>query len=99
HRKSFHEPYQTGIKAISALVTLGRGKRGRIIGERQTGKTKGAIDTILNRREQDKIGIYDAIGQKESTVHAAVEKIRQADALDCTIVVSESAAQPAQMLY
>ncbi|MDA3101450.1 F0F1 ATP synthase subunit alpha, partial [Staphylococcus pseudintermedius] len=89
----------TGIKAIDALVPIGRGQRELIIGDRQTGKTTVAIDTILNQKDQDMICIYVAIGQKESTVRAAVEKLRQAGALDYTIVVSASAAQPAPMLY
>ncbi len=98
-RKSVDEPLQTGIKAIDALVPIGRGQRELIIGDRQTGKTTVAIDTILNQKDQDMICVYVAIGQKESTVRAAVEKLRQAGALDYTIVVSASAAQPAPMLY
>ncbi|ARJ50270.1 F0F1 ATP synthase subunit alpha [Staphylococcus lutrae] len=98
-RKSVDEPLQTGIKAIDALVPIGRGQRELIIGDRQTGKTTVAIDTILNQKDQDMICIYVAIGQKESTVRSAVEKLRQAGALDYTIVVSASAAQPAPMLY
>lgn len=97
-RKSVDEPLQTGIKAIDALVPIGRGQRELIIGDRQTGKTTVAIDTILNQKDQDMICIYVAIGQKESTVRAAVEKLRQAGALDYTIVVSASARQP-PMLY
>ena len=72
-RKSVHEPLQTGIKAIDALVPIGRGQRELIIGDRQTGKTSVAIDTILNQKDQDMICIYVAIGQKESTVRGAVE--------------------------
>ncbi|AVP35477.1 F0F1 ATP synthase subunit alpha [Staphylococcus felis] len=98
-RKSVDEPLQTGIKAIDALVPIGRGQRELIIGDRQTGKTTVAIDTILNQKDQDMICVYVAIGQKESTVRAQVEKLRQAGALDYTIVVSASAAQPAPMLY
>ncbi|QLK86508.1 F0F1 ATP synthase subunit alpha [Staphylococcus sp. 17KM0847] len=98
-RKSVDEPLQTGIKAIDALVPIGRGQRELIIGDRQTGKTTVAIDTILNQKDQDMICVYVAIGQKESTVRASVEKLRQAGALDYTIVVSASAAQPAPMLY
>ncbi|HCA7416082.1 TPA: F0F1 ATP synthase subunit alpha [Staphylococcus pseudintermedius] len=98
-RKSVDEPLQTGVKAIDALVPIGRGQRELIIGDRQTGKTTVAIDTILNQKDQDMICIYVAIGQKESTVRAAVEKLRQAGALDYTIVVSASASQPAPMLY
>ncbi|EKU47161.1 F0F1 ATP synthase subunit alpha [Staphylococcus massiliensis] len=98
-RKSVDEPLQTGIKAIDALVPIGRGQRELIIGDRQTGKTTIAIDTILNQKDQDMICIYVAIGQKESTVRANVEKLRQAGALDYTIVVSASAAQPSPLLY
>ena len=98
-RKSVDEPLQTGIKAIDALVPIGRGQRELIIGDRQTGKTTVAIDTILNQADQDTICIYVAIGQKDSTVRANVEKLRQEGALDYTIVVSASAADPAPMLY
>ncbi|MDR5650089.1 F0F1 ATP synthase subunit alpha [Staphylococcus nepalensis] len=98
-RKSVDEPLQTGIKAIDALVPIGRGQRELIIGDRQTGKTTVAIDTILNQKDQDTICIYVAIGQKDSTVRANVEKLRQEGALDYTIIVSASAADPAPMLY
>ncbi|OMP66593.1 F0F1 ATP synthase subunit alpha [Domibacillus epiphyticus] len=98
-RKSVHEPLQTGIKAIDALVPIGRGQRELIIGDRQTGKTTVAIDTILNQRDQDMVCIYVAIGQKESTVRNAVETLRKHGALDYTIVVTASASQPAPMLF
>ena len=98
-RKSVDEPLQTGIKAIDALVPIGRGQRELIIGDRQTGKTTVAIDTILNQKDQDMICVYVAIGQKESTVAATVETLRQNGALDYTIVVSASATQPAPLLY
>ncbi|MBH0169004.1 MAG: F0F1 ATP synthase subunit alpha [Bacillota bacterium] len=98
-RKSVHEPLQTGIKAIDALVPIGRGQRELIIGDRQTGKTAVAIDTILNQKDQDMICIYVAIGQKESTVAGVVETLRSHGALDYTIVVSASASQPAPMLF
>ncbi|MFC7371527.1 F0F1 ATP synthase subunit alpha [Fictibacillus iocasae] len=98
-RKSVHEPLQTGIKAIDALVPIGRGQRELIIGDRQTGKTAVAIDTILNQKDQDMICIYVAIGQKESTVAGVVETLRQHGALDYTIVVTASASQPAPMLF
>ncbi|WP_052254768.1 F0F1 ATP synthase subunit alpha [Salinicoccus sp. YB14-2] len=98
-RKSVDEPLQTGIKAIDALVPIGRGQRELIIGDRQTGKTTVAIDTILNQKDQDMICVYVAIGQKESTVAATVETLRQNGALDYTIVVSASASQPAPLLY
>ncbi|MEH7107586.1 MULTISPECIES: F0F1 ATP synthase subunit alpha [Bacillaceae] len=98
-RKSVHEPLQTGIKAIDALVPIGRGQRELIIGDRQTGKTSVAIDTILNQKGQDMICIYVAIGQKESTVRGAVETLRKNGALEYSIVVSASASQPAPMLF
>ncbi|MGO1057610.1 F0F1 ATP synthase subunit alpha [Planococcus sp. FY231025] len=98
-RKSVHEPLQTGIKAIDALVPIGRGQRELIIGDRQTGKTSVAIDTILNQADQDMICIYVAIGQKESTVRNVVETLRKNGALDYTIVVTASASQPAPLLF
>lgn len=98
-RKSVHEPLQTGIKAIDALVPIGRGQRELIIGDRQTGKTSVAIDTILNQKGQNMICIYVAIGQKESTVRGAVETLRKFGALDYTIVVTASASQPAPLLF
>lgn len=98
-RKSVDEPLQTGIKAIDALVPIGRGQRELIIGDRQTGKTTIAIDTILNQKDQDMICVYVAIGQKESTVRATVETLRQNGALDYTIVVTAGAADPAPLLY
>ncbi|PUB12951.1 F0F1 ATP synthase subunit alpha [Paenisporosarcina sp. OV554] len=98
-RKSVHEPLQTGIKAIDALVPIGRGQRELIIGDRQTGKTSVAIDTILNQADQNMICIYVAIGQKESTVRNVVETLRKNGALEYTIVVTASASQPAPLLY
>jgi F-type H+-transporting ATPase subunit alpha len=98
-RKSVHEPLQTGIKAIDALVPIGRGQRELIIGDRQTGKTSVAIDTILNQKGQDMICIYVAIGQKESTVRGAVETLRKYGALEYSIVVTASASQPAPLLF
>ncbi|MDR0300489.1 MAG: F0F1 ATP synthase subunit alpha [Streptococcaceae bacterium] len=98
-RKSVSEPLQTGIKAIDALVPIGRGQRELIIGDRQTGKTSIAIDTILNQKGQDMICIYVAIGQKESTVRTQVETLRSYGALDYTIVVTASASQPSPLLY
>ena len=98
-RKSVSEPLQTGIKVIDALVPIGRGQRELIIGDRKTGKTSLAIDTIINQKDQNMICIYVAIGQKESTVRAQVETLRQYGALDYTIVVSASASNPAPMLY
>ncbi|CJF35991.1 F0F1 ATP synthase subunit alpha [Streptococcus pneumoniae] len=98
-RKSVSEPLQTGLKAIDALVPIGRGQRELIIGDRQTGKTTIAIYTILNQKDQDMICIYVAIGQKESTVRTQVETLRQYGALDYTIVVTASASQPSPLLF
>jgi F-type H+-transporting ATPase subunit alpha len=98
-RRSVHEPLQTGIKAIDALVPIGRGQRELIIGDRQTGKTTVAVDTIINQKGQDMICIYVAIGQKESTVRNTVETFRRYGALDYTIVVSAGASDPAPLLY
>lgn len=98
-RKSVSEPLRTGLKAIDALVPIGRGQRELIIGDRQTGKTTIAIDTILNQKDQDMICIYVAIGQKESTVRTQVETLRQYGALDYTIVVTASASQPSPLLF
>ncbi len=98
-RKSVSRPMQTGIKAIDALIPIGRGQRELIIGDRQTGKTAIALDTILNQKGKDMICIYVAIGQKESTVAGFVEKLRQGGAMDYSIVVSASASESAPMLY
>ncbi len=92
-RKSVHEPLQTGIKAIDALVPVGRGQRELIIGDRQTGKTTLAIDTIINQKGQNVICIYVAIGQKQSTIAATVKKLEAQGAMDYTIIVSASAAE------
>ncbi|MFB4169812.1 F0F1 ATP synthase subunit alpha [Virgibacillus sp. JSM 102003] len=98
-RKSVDEPLQTGIKAIDALVPIGRGQRELIIGDRQTGKTTVAVDTIINQKDQDMICIYVAIGQKESTVRGTVETFRRHGALENTIVVTAGASDPAPLLY
>ena len=98
-RKSVFQPLQTGLKAIDALVPIGRGQRELIIGDRQVGKTAVAIDTIINQKGQDVICIYVAIGQKASTVASVVEKLKQYGAMDYTIVVSATASEPAPMLY
>ena len=98
-RKSVSEPLQTGLKAIDALVPIGRGQRELIIGDRQTGKTSVAIDAILNQKGKDIICIYVAIGQKESTVRTQVEALRKLGAMDYTIVVTASASQPSPLLY
>ncbi len=92
-------PMQTGIKAIDALVPIGRGQRELIIGDRQTGKTSIALDTIINQKGKDMLCIYVAIGQKESTVAGFVESLRAHGAMDYTIVVCANASDPAPMLY
>ncbi len=98
-RQSVNQPMQTGIKVLDALVPIGRGQRELIIGDRQTGKTAIAVDTILNQKGGDVICIYVAIGQKESTVLGIVETLRKADALAYSIVVSASASEPAPLLF
>ena len=98
-RKSVHESMETGLKAIDALVPIGRGQRELIIGDRQVGKTQIAIDTILNQKGQDMICVYVAIGQKEGKVSRIVEELRKRGAMDYTIVVSASASDPAAMQY
>ncbi|WP_027094314.1 F0F1 ATP synthase subunit alpha [Cohnella thermotolerans] len=98
-RKSVFEPMQTGIKAIDAMIPIGRGQRELIIGDRQTGKTTIAIDTIVNQKGNGVICIYVAIGQKQSTVRTVVESLRRQGALDYTIVVSASASEPSPLLY
>jgi F-type H+-transporting ATPase subunit alpha len=98
-RKSVHEPMETGIKAIDALVPVGRGQRELIIGDRQTGKTQVAIDAILNQKGQGVTCIYVAIGQKESKVARVVEELRSRGAMDYTIVVTAWASDPASMQY
>lgn len=98
-RKSVHEPMQTGIKAIDAMVPIGRGQRELIIGDRQTGKTTVAIDTILNQKGSGVKCIYVAIGQKQSTVAQVVETLRRHGALEYTIVVTASASEPAPLQY
>jgi F-type H+-transporting ATPase subunit alpha len=98
-RKSVHEPMQTGLKAIDAMVPIGRGQRELIIGDRQTGKTAVATDAIINQKGQNMICIYVAIGQKRSTVAQVVDKLKQHGAMDYTIVVSASASEPATMQF
>lgn len=98
-RKSVHEPLSTGIKAIDALVPIGRGQRELIIGDRQTGKTQVAIDTILNQKDTGVKCIYVAIGQKDSKVVAIAEELKKAGALDYTIIVSAGASSPAAMQW
>lgn len=98
-RKSVFEPLQTGLKAIDSMVPIGRGQRELIIGDRQTGKTAIAIDTIINQKGQDVTCIYVAVGQKASTVASVVAKLEEHGAMDYTIVVSASASEPSPMLY
>ncbi len=98
-RQSVKQPLKTGIKIIDALVPIGRGQRELIIGDRQTGKTSIAIDTILNQKDQNVICIYVAIGQKESTVSNVIETLKAYDAMKYSIVVSASASLPAPLLY
>ncbi len=95
------EPLQTGVKAVDAMIPIGRGQRELIIGDRQTGKTAIAIDTIINQKNQSNrpICIYVAVGQKQSTVAAVVQKLQDAGAMEYTIVVSAGASEPAPMLY
>ncbi|EAK0823012.1 F0F1 ATP synthase subunit alpha [Campylobacter lari] len=98
-RKSVHEPLHTGIKAIDALVPIGRGQRELIIGDRQTGKTTVAIDTIISQKGKDVICIYVAIGQKQSTVAQVVKKLEEYGAMDYSIVVNAGASDPAALQY
>ncbi len=98
-RQSVHEPLQTGIKAIDALIPIGRGQRELIIGDRQTGKTTLAIDTIINQKNENVKCVYVAIGQKQSTVANVVEQLRKADALHYTTVVAATASNPAPLQY
>ncbi len=98
-RKSVHQPVQTGIKAIDAMIPVGRGQRELIIGDRQTGKTAIAIDTILNQKGQDMVCIYVAIGQKESKVAQIVQRLEEAGAMDYTVIVAAGAAESATMSY
>jgi F-type H+-transporting ATPase subunit alpha len=98
-RQPVTEPLQTGIKAIDAMIPIGRGQRELIIGDRKTGKTAVAIDTIVNQRGGDVICVYVAIGLKESTVVGLVDKLREVGAMDYTIVISASASDPAPLQY
>ena len=98
-RSSVNQPLQTGIKVLDALVPIGRGQRELIIGDRQTGKTSIAVDTILNQKDQNVICIYVAIGQKESTVSSVYETLKENGAMSYSIIVSASASNPAPLLY
>ncbi len=98
-RQPVKQPVQTGLKAIDAMVPIGRGQRELIIGDRQTGKTTVALDTIINQRGQDMICIYVAIGQKRSTVAQVVKTLEEHNAMDYTVVVAATASDPAPMQY
>ena len=98
-RSPVKEPLQTGLKAIDAMVPIGRGQRELIIGDRQTGKTAVAVDTIINQKGKDVICIYNAIGQKQSTVAQVVRTLEEAGAMEYTIVVAAGASDPAPLLY
>jgi F-type H+-transporting ATPase subunit alpha len=98
-RSPVKEPLQTGLKAIDAMVPIGRGQRELIIGDRQTGKTAVAVDTIINQRGQNVVCIYNAIGQKQSTIAQVVRTLEDAGAMEYTIVVAAAASDPAPLLY
>src|ERR1700737_2515362 len=98
-RKSVSQPVQTGLKSIDAMVPVGRGQRELIIGDRQTGKTAGAVDTIINQKGKDLFCIYVAIGQKASTIANVVRKLEEYGAMEYTIVVAASASESAAMQY
>src|SRR5262249_7922370 len=98
-RQPVREPLQTGLKAIDSMVPIGRGQRELIIGDRQTGKNAIAVQTILNQKDTGVICIYNAIGQKQSTVAQVVRTLEEADAMRYTIVVAAAAADPAPLLY
>ena len=99
YRKSVDTPLQTGIKAIDAMIPIGRGQRELIIGDRQTGKTAIAIDTIINQKGKNVICVYVAIGQKNSTVASIVDKLKKSGAMDYSVVVSATASELAPLLY
>jgi F-type H+/Na+-transporting ATPase subunit alpha len=98
-RRSVHEPLQTGIKAIDSMIPIGRGQRELIIGDRQTGKTAIAIDTIINQKGQDVYCFYVAIGQKQSTVARVVERLKQHGAMEYTTIIAASASDPAPLQF
>ncbi|MEC7165897.1 MAG: F0F1 ATP synthase subunit alpha [SAR324 cluster bacterium] len=98
-RKSVHEPMQTGLKAIDSMVPIGRGQRELIIGDRQTGKTAIAIDTIISQKGGDVVCIYVGIGQKRSTMAQIVQRLEDANAMDYTIIVSATASEPAPLQF
>ena len=98
-RHPVREPLQTGLKAIDSMIPIGRGQRELIIGDRQTGKTAVAVDTIINQRDTDVVCIYNAIGQKQSTIAQVVKILEEADAMRYTIIVAAAASDPAPLLY
>ncbi len=98
-RKPVHEPVQTGIKAIDSMIPIGRGQRELIIGDRKTGKTAVALDTIINQKGKDVVCVYVAIGQKQSTVRQVYQKLKEAGALEYTIIVSATASHSAPLQY
>jgi F-type H+/Na+-transporting ATPase subunit alpha len=98
-RKSVHEPLQTGLKAIDSMIPIGRGQRELIIGDRQTGKTAVAVDTIINQKGKDVFCIYVVIGQKRSTVAQVIDKLRQAGAMEYTTIVSATASDAAPLQF
>src|SRR5204862_2200222 len=98
-RQPVNQPLQTGIKAIDAMTPVGRGQRELIIGDRKTGKTAIAVDTIINQKSENVICVYVAIGQKDSTVRAVVEALTANGAMDYTIVVAAPASAPAPLQY
>src|SRR5436309_3720212 len=98
-RQPVKEPLQTGIKAIDSMIPIGRGQRELIIGDRQTGKTAVALDTIINQKGQNVICVYVAIGQKQSTVAQVVKTLQENGAMEYTVVVTASASEPAPMQY
>ncbi|MED5562014.1 MAG: F0F1 ATP synthase subunit alpha, partial [Cyanobacteriota bacterium] len=98
-RKSVHEPLQTGITSIDSMIPIGRGQRELIIGDRQTGKTAIAIDTIINQKGEDVVCVYVAVGQKAASVANVVEVLREKGALDYTVIVAASASDPAALQY
>jgi F-type H+/Na+-transporting ATPase subunit alpha len=98
-RKSVHEPMQTGIKAIDSMIPIGRGQRELIIGDRQTGKTAVAVDTIINQKGQNMICVYVAIGQKQSTVASVVDRLEREGAMEYTIIVAATSSESAPLQF
>ena len=98
-RKSVHEPMQTGLKSIDSMIPIGRGQRELIIGDRQTGKTAVAVDTIINQKGQNMICVYVAIGQKQSTVASVVDRLQKSGAMEYTIIVAATSSESAPLQY